>query len=69
MQGRKVPYFSKEIVGLRRPKKVSGTDIYVMTNMSANQIRNVVEKMLRKYDIKINDYKVYLRADYTSMPR
>jgi hypothetical protein len=36
-----------------------------MTNMNANQIRNVIERMLRRYDIKINDFKIYLRADYT----
>ena len=38
-----------------------------MTNMSANQIRNVIEKILRKYNVKVNDYKIYLKADYTSL--
>ena len=37
-----------------------------MTNMSANQIRNVIEKMLRKYGIKTVEYKIYLKADYTA---
>lgn len=66
MQGRKVPYFCEEPKGIREPRKVTGTDIYVMTNMSANQIRNVIERMLRKYSIKTNDYKIYLKADYTA---
>lgn len=66
MQGRKVSYFCHEPKGIRAPRKVKGTDIYVMTNMSANQVRNVVERMLRKYGIKINDYKLYLKADYTA---
>ena len=66
MQGRKVPYFFKDPKGIRAPRKVKGTDIYVMTNMSANQVRNVVERMLRKYGIKINDYKLFLKADYTA---
>lgn len=66
MQGRKVPYFSKDSKGLRAPRKVLGTDVFVMTNMSANQVRNVIERMLRKYGIKINEYKLYLKADYTA---
>lgn len=66
MQGRKVPYFCKTSNGVRAPRKIAGTDIYVMTNMNANQIRNVIVKMLRKYGIKINDYKLFLKADYTS---
>jgi uncharacterized protein YbjQ (UPF0145 family) len=67
MQGRKVPYFCKDPKGIRAPRKVKGTEVYVMTNMSANQVRNVIERMLRKYAIKINDYKLYLKADYTSL--
>lgn len=66
MQGRKVPYFCKDPKLIRAPRKVVGTDIYVMTNMSANAVRNVIERMLRKYGFKINDYKLYLKADYTA---
>lgn len=66
MQGRKVSYFCKEQAGIRAPRRVKGTDIYLMTNMSANQVRNVIERMLRRYDININDYKIYLKADYTA---
>lgn len=66
MQGRKVPYFSKSKTGIRAPRLVKGTDIFIMTNMSANQVRNVIERMLRIYGLKINDYKIYLKADYTA---
>ncbi|WKY49095.1 hypothetical protein Q5O24_07240 [Eubacteriaceae bacterium ES3] len=66
MQGRKVAYFCKDSKGIRAPRKVEGTDIYVMTNMSANQVRNVIGRMLRKYGIKINEYKLFLKADYTA---
>ncbi len=66
MQGRKIPYFCKDPKLIRAPRKIAGTDIYVMTNMSANQVRNIIERMLRKYGIKINDYKLYLKADYTA---
>jgi uncharacterized protein YeeX (DUF496 family) len=34
--------------------------------MSANAIRNIIEKMLRKYKIKIDDYKIYFKADYSA---
>ncbi|MBP2028758.1 uncharacterized protein YeeX (DUF496 family) [Acetoanaerobium pronyense] len=66
MQGRKVNYFCKNKEDIRAPRKINGTNIYVMTNMSANQTRNVIERMLRKYNIRINDYKLFLKADYSS---
>ncbi len=65
MQGRKIQYFCKDASLIRAPRKIKGTDIFVMTNMSANQIRNVIERMLRKYNLKVNDYKLFLKADYT----
>ena len=37
-----------------------------MTNMSA-LTRNIIEKMLRKYKIKIDDYKIYFKADYSAI--
>ncbi len=67
MQGRKVHYFCQDMKSIRAPRRITGTDIYVMTNMSANQIRNIIEKMLRKYSIKIHEFKIYLKADYTSL--
>lgn len=66
MQGRKVSYFCKDQKGIRDPQCVNGTDIYLMTNMNANQVKNVIERMLRRYDIKISDYKMYLKANYTT---
>ena len=45
---------------------ISGS-IYVETNMSSNSIRNIIVKMLREYDIKVNDFKLYFRADYTNI--
>ena len=66
INGRKARYFCKDPNLIRSPTKVPGTDIYVMTNMSANQIRNTIQKMLAKFGIRISDYKVFLRADYTA---
>lgn len=66
INGRKARYFCKDPNLIRSPTKVPGTDIYVITNMSANQIRNTIQKMLAKFGIRISDYKVFLRADYTA---
>ncbi len=65
MQGKKVQYFSKDPKEIRAAKAIPGTDVYIMTNMSANQIRDTIIKMLQKYNIDIQDYVLYLRADYT----
>jgi len=67
MQGRKVAYFTKDPTGVRKPELVQGTDIYVTTNLSANNIRNIIQKMLSKYSIPLSDYKIYLKADYTGL--
>ncbi len=66
MNGRKIAYFGYDPQVIREPMKITGTNIYVMTNMSANAIRNIIEKMLRKYKIKIDDYKIYFKADYSA---
>ena len=66
MQGRKMKYFCMDKSEIRSPREIAKTGIYVMTNMSANQIRNIIGKMLMKYEIKIADYKIYLKADYTA---
>ena len=64
MNGRKRPYFSTEKSLMRKPKLINET-IYVETNINANSVRNLLVKLLKKYDYKTNDFKVYLRADYT----
>lgn len=67
MQGKKVNYISKTQEKIRKPVKLSNYDMYIETNLSANSIRNLLIKLLKKYSIKIADYKVYLRADYTDL--
>lgn len=69
MQGRTNSYFCTNSKDIRSPMKVPGADIYIMTNMSSNQIRNVIERMLRKYQINISEFKIFLRADYTARHR
>lgn len=67
MQGKKVNYISEMEGSMRKPVKLKNHDIYIETNMSANSIRNLLIKILKKYDIKITDYQIYLRADYTEL--
>lgn len=67
MQGKKVNYFSKNPDKMRKPVLIENTGVYVETNMSSNQIRNVIAKILRKFDFKVTDYNIFLRADYTAL--
>lgn len=66
MNGKKNKYFSKNPNLLRNPVSIMDK-IYIETNLSSNDIRNKIIKMLKEYNIKITDYKVYFRADYTSL--
>lgn len=68
MNGKKTKYFSTISDGMRNPRKI-GDKIYVETNQSANSIRNLIIKLLRAYNLKINEYKVFFRADYTNLQR
>lgn len=66
MNGKKNKYFSIKPEGLRKPEKVANK-AYIETNMSGNAIRNLIVKILKEYGIKVNNYKVYFRADYTAV--
>lgn len=67
MQGRKINYFSESERHMRRPEKLKSANIYVETNLSANQIRNILAKLIRLCGYSITDYNIFLRADYTSL--
>ena len=70
MKGRTVSYFNiKPVVEeyTNKNEKIPGTDIYVWVNLSCNHIRNILRKMLKKYGINFNDYKIFLRADYSEL--
>lgn len=67
MQGRKNKIFSSNPDDIRQPFKIENSPLYVETNMSANAIRNVIVKMLRKYGIKLSEYNIFLRADYSGL--
>lgn len=67
MNGKKSKYFSKDTVGLRKPVKLNGIELFMETNMSANSIRNLIVKMLQRYNYKSADFTLYFRADYSSL--
>ena len=64
--GRKIRYFQKSSV-LGRNQIIPGTDIYVWTNMSANEIVRLIKKMLKYAKISPADFQVFLRADYSGL--
>lgn len=70
MKGRKVSYFgTKQVVEdfTVKNEAIPGTDIFVWVNLSCNHIRNIIRKMLKKYGYKRDDFKIYLRADYSDL--
>lgn len=70
MQGRKAPYFSNKLIiedNINKNEKVGDLDVYVWVNLSCNQIRNVIRRILKKYNYKFEDFKIYLRADYKDL--
>lgn len=68
MNGKKVVYFSRvNLPNMRAAREIKLANIYVETNLSANGIRNLLIKILNKYNIKLSDYKIYLKADYSEL--
>lgn len=70
MKGRKVSYFSNHMIiedDIVKNEKIGDSEIYVWINLSCNQIRNVIRRVIKKYNYKLNDFKIYLRADYTAL--
>lgn len=63
MQGKTRKYFSVDNSDMTRPELINGTDIFVETNLSANNVRDVIIKMLDKYRIPHVAYKIYLSKD------
>lgn len=66
MNGKKKKYFSNDADEMRKPILVNG-NIYIETNMSGNAIRDLIIKMIKKYGLKVDNYKVFFRADYSKL--
>lgn len=65
MNGKRSKYFTSDESLLWKPVKLR--NVYIETAISANDIRNLIVKMLQEYGFKIHEFKVYLRADYTDL--
>lgn len=68
MNGKKNKYFSTDPSSMRDPKPVLDK-IYVETNRNANGLRNTIVKLLKEYNFKVSEYKIYFRADYSEINR
>lgn len=67
MQGRKKPKFSQDRNSLRKAVQILNSGIYAEINLSANDIRKQVLKMLEKYDIDSDNVKLYLAKDLSPL--
>lgn len=65
-KGRKHQYFSNASVKGKN-EKVYHTNVYVWINLSANSIAELMADTLEFFGKNVNDFKVYLRADYTAL--
>ena len=66
MVGSRIHYFGTKHVPYKN-EKLTNTDVYVWINLSSNGKRNIIRKMLKKFNIPITEFLVYLRADYTPL--
>ena len=61
LAGRKRPYFTKNPNELRSPERISGTDIFVETNLSANSIVRLSKSILQLFGYSEKDLMIELR--------
>ena len=64
--GKKNTYFLKYYVPGRN-ERIPGTDIFVWTNLSANDIVKLIKKILHYLHIPEENFIVFLRADYSEL--
>lgn len=60
-------YFSLDPNELSKPYDVNSTGMYMETAHSANAIRDLIIKLLHKFNYNVDNFIVYLRADYTEL--
>ena len=66
MVGSRIHYFGTKYVPYKNVK-LAKTDLYVWVHLSSNGKRNIIRKMLKKYNIPLAEFVVFLRADYTPL--
>jgi hypothetical protein len=62
ISNRKNKYFSLNTSELRNSQKC-GNSIYVEMNLSANQIRDSIKRLLKTFDVPTDQFTIYLRED------
>lgn len=63
-RSRGLKYLSNTEEGVIKPERIAD-NIFIETGLSAMYIRKMILFMLNHYNYNINDFKIYLRADYT----
>ncbi|WP_139276701.1 transposase [Spirulina major] len=60
IKGKKNAYFSKHSDDLKNPEKISGSGIYIETNLSSNQIIKFVHRIITHFDYPENCIQIVL---------
>lgn len=60
VSGKKRPYFTKNKNELRLPKKISNSNYFVESNLSANNIVSIIKEVLRVFNYDENVLKIKL---------
>jgi hypothetical protein len=58
LHGKTRPYFSKNAVELRKPHRLAASDIFVETNLSANNIVGIIRVLLEKLGHDPNSLRI-----------
>jgi len=59
--------FTKDKSLVRDGALIEGSNIYIETSKDSIAVKQLIIKMISKYEIKTSDYQVFLRADYTPL--
>ena len=62
-KGARRPYFSFERKNMSEPKimNINCEKIYIETNLSVNVINKLLHKLVKQYDMDLNQFKIYLK--------
>lgn len=63
IKGRKRPYFTKKENELRVPYYLDKVNLYMEINLSANNIINIIKKLLKEFNINEDQVEIYIKAE------
>lgn len=69
MRGKKRVWFSTNKSDVASPMPVSNSGVYIMGNVSAMFVRNIIIKMFERFSIPKYKCKIYLGRDFTELHR